>query len=411
MRKLFGTDGIRGKANQYPIVPEVAMKLGMAAAIHFRNRSKRHKFIVGKDTRISGYMLETAMTSGIISMGGDVLLTGPFPTPGIAFLTGSMRADAGIVISASHNPFHDNGIKFFDRSGFKLPDEIEEKIESIMEDTDGIDNFRVRSSDLGKAYRVSDARGRYIVFLKSTFPLDLTLEHMKVAIDCANGATYKIAPAVFSELGANVVPIGVSPNGLNINDGVGALHPETISKLVKDTSSDIGISFDGDGDRVILIDEKGEEVDGDHILAILGKWLLEKGELAKNTVVGTVMTNGGLEMLLEAMGGNLVRTQVGDRYVAEVMRKEGYILGGESSGHIIFSRFSTTGDGILTALQVLALMKSSGRPLSELKRVLIKLPQLSSSFYYKNRRKIEHFGNSYPEYGIMGKCLSCFKCN
>ncbi len=389
MKKLFGTDGIRGEANKFPITPEIALRLGMAAAIQFRNGARKHKFIIGKDTRISGYMLETAMTAGIISMGVDVLLTGPFPTPGIAFLTGSMRADAGIVISASHNPYQDNGIKFFDRQGFKLPDEVEERIEDLIENYEQMEDMRVPSSRLGKAIRIDDARGRYIVFLKSTFPLDLTLDGMKIALDCANGATYRIAPEVFSELGADVIAVGVSPDGFNINRECGALHPENIADVVKTTGADMGISFDGDGDRVVMVDETGDVLDGDNILAILGTWLLERGELPRNTVVGTVMTNGGLELLLKSKGGNLIRTPVGDRYVAEKMREGGYTLGGENSGHIIYSKYATTGDGILTALQVVSLVKRLGKPLSQLKKMLNKFPQLMESFRYRNKKDLD----------------------
>lgn len=388
MKKLFGTDGIRGEANRYPIIPEIALKIGMAAAIQFRNGNRRHKFIIGKDTRISGYMLETAMTSGIISMGGDVLLTGPFPTPGIAFLTGSMRADAGIVISASHNPYYDNGIKFFDRNGYKLPDEIENRIEQLLENPEEMDRMRVPSSRLGKARRISDARGRYIVFLKSTFPIDQTLEGMKIALDCANGATYRIAPEVFSELGADVIPVGVNPDGFNINDNCGALYPENIAKIVRESGADAGIAFDGDGDRVIMVDEKGEIVDGDDILAMLASRLLEEDSLPHRTIVGTVMTNGALEQLMKEKGGKLIRTPVGDRYVAEKMREGGFILGGENSGHIIYAKYSTTGDGILTALQVLALMTTRGKPLSELRKIIEKYPQLMKSFRYREKKEL-----------------------
>jgi len=389
MGNFFGTDGIRGEANKFPITPDMALKIGMAASIVFRNSKTKHRFIVGKDTRISGYMLETALTAGLISMGSDVMLTGPFPTPGISFLTGSMRADSGIVISASHNPFFDNGIKLFDRNGFKLPDNVEDTIEEYIENPDLMEEMRVTAERLGKAYKISDAKGRYIVFLKSTFPQNMTLDGMKVALDCANGATYKIAPAVFDELGAGIIATGISPDGYNINDNCGATFPETVRNLVQQKGADVGISYDGDGDRVVMVDEKGEIIDGDEILAILGKYFSETGKLSKGTIVGTVLTNGGLDILLKSIGGNLVRTNVGDRYITERMRNDGFVLGGETSGHIIISDFLTTGDGILASLQVLAIMKKTGTPLSELKKVLVKLPQKSSSFYYKDKKNID----------------------
>ena len=388
MRKLFGTDGIRGVANVHPMTTEIAMQLGRAVAHIFKNKKGRHRILIGKDTRVSGYMLETALASGICSMGVDVLLVGPMPTPGIAFLTTDMRADAGIVISASHNPFQDNGMKIFCRDGFKLPDEKEGEIERLIFSKE-IDSLRPTASEVGKAFRIDDAAGRYIVFLKKTFHRDLTLDGYKIVLDCAHGAAYKIAPHVFTELGAEVYPLGIEPDGININLDCGALYPEKLSQKVKEKGADIGIALDGDADRVIFVDERGTEVDGDHIMAMCAVDLLRENQLKKNTVVATVMSNIGLELALKKEGINLVRSKVGDRYILEEMRHHGYNFGGEQSGHIIFFDLNTTGDGILSALQVLAAMKKSNKTLSQLSAVMEKFPQVIENVEVTHKKDIE----------------------
>lgn len=375
MKKLFGTDGVRGVANVYPMTSEMAMQLGRAAAYIFKNGSRRHRIVIGKDTRLSGYMIENALMAGICSMGVDVIQVGPLPTPGIAYITSSMRADAGVVISASHNPFQDNGIKFFFKDGFKLPDAMELKMEELIF-SKKIDSLRPIATEVGKAYRIEDAIGRYVVFLKSAFPKELDLTGMKIVLDCANGAAYKVAPAVLSELGAEVIPFGVKPDGTNINAGCGSLHPEIISEAVKEHRAHIGIALDGDADRVIFVDEFGNEVDGDHIMAICASDMLKQKKLRKSTVVATVMSNMGLDIAIKRAGGKIVKTAVGDRYVVEEMRRGGYNLGGEQSGHMIFLDHNTTGDGTLTALQVLAIMRRTGQSLSELSQVMIPLPQV-----------------------------------
>lgn len=383
-RRLFGTDGVRGVANTDPMTVETAMALGQAVAHSFRNHAGRHKIVIGKDTRLSGYMFETALSAGICSMGGDVLLVGPLPTPGIAFLTHSMRADAGVVISASHNPYQDNGIKFFGRDGFKLPDKVEEKIEALMWG-DRLKEVRPASPQIGRAFRIDDATGRYIVYLKNTFPSHLSLEGMKIVIDCANGAAYKIAPQVFQELGAEVIAVGVTPNGLNINDRCGSLFPEMVSAKVKETGADIGISLDGDADRVIIVDKDGEVVDGDRIMAICAADMSRKKKLAKNTVVATVMSNIGLELYLKSRKIRLVRAPVGDRYVVETMRDGGYNFGGEQSGHLVFLDHATTGDGVLGALQLLAIMVDSGKGIPELANTMVTFPQILMNLQLKQR--------------------------
>ncbi len=374
-KRLFGTDGVRGVANIHPMTTEIAMQLGRAAAHIFKDSDRRHRIVIGKDTRLSGYMIENALAAGICSMGVDVLLVGPLPTPGIAFITASMRADAGVVISASHNPYQDNGIKFFSRDGFKLPDAQEVRIEELIF-SNRIDALRPTAGEVGKAYRVDDAGGRYVVFLKNTFPRQLDLEGLKIVLDCANGAAYKVAPAVLSELGAELVLLGVSPDGTNINRDCGSLHPEGIAAAVREHGADLGIALDGDADRVIFVDEKGNEVDGDHVMAICATDMLRREALARKTLVATVMSNMGLEIALRRAGGEVVRTAVGDRYVVEEMRRGGYNLGGEQSGHMIFLDHNTTGDGLLSALQVLAIMQRSDRPLSELASVMTALPQV-----------------------------------
>lgn len=375
-KKLFGTDGVRGVANIEPMTTEMAMQLGRAAAYVFKqDSSRRHRLVIGKDTRLSGYMIENALVAGICSMGVDVLLVGPLPTPGIAFITASMRADAGVVISASHNAYQDNGIKFFSRDGFKLPDELELEIEDLILNN-RLDELRPIADEVGKAYRIDDAIGRYVVFLKNSFPRDLDLQGLRIVLDCAHGAGYKVAPAVLTELGAEIIPLGVKPNGTNINDGCGSMHPEVMAETVREYRADLGIALDGDADRVIFVDENGDEVDGDHIMAICGTELLKTGKLHKETVVATVMSNMGLDIAMQKAGGKVVRTGVGDRYVVEEMRKEGYNLGGEQSGHMIFLDHNTTGDGILSALQVLEVLQRSGKRLSELAKVMTSLPQV-----------------------------------
>lgn len=374
-KKLFGTDGVRGVANIEPMTTEMAMQLGRAAAFVFKNGKSRHRIVIGKDTRLSGYMIENALVAGICSMGVDVLIVGPLPTPGIAFITSSMRADAGVVISASHNPYQDNGIKFFSGDGFKLPDDLELKIEDLIINN-RLEELRPIAEDVGKAYRIDDAIGRYVVFLKNTFPKELDLQGLRIVLDCAHGAGYKVAPAVLTELGAEVIPLGVAPNGTNINEGCGSLYPEVMAAKVREYRADLGIALDGDADRVIFVDEKGDEVDGDHIMALCGTEMIKRGELKDKTVVATVMSNMGLDIAMKKAGGKVVRTDVGDRYVVEEMRRNGYNLGGEQSGHMIFLDHNTTGDGILSALQVLAIIQRSGKPLSELAKVMTSLPQV-----------------------------------
>jgi len=373
--RLFGTDGVRGVANQYPITSEIALKLARALAQVFRRPSGRHRrILIGKDTRLSGYMLETAMASGLCSMGADVMLVGPMPTPGIAFLTRTMRAAAGVVISASHNPYQDNGIKFFSHEGFKLDDEIERQIEELVFDESKLERG-VGPEEIGKAMRIDDAIGRYLVFLKSCLQRACTFDGLKVVIDCANGAAYKVGPDVLDELGANVIAIGVDPDGKNINSGCGAVNPDVVREAVLREHADIGIALDGDADRAILIDSKGEMYDGDDVLAIMGRALAAKGRLADRTVVATVMSNLGLDKSLAEAGLRLVRTDVGDPAVCREMRANGYNLGGEQSGHVIFMDCSTTGDGLITTLMVLEHMLDSGKPLSEL-RALRRFPQV-----------------------------------
>jgi len=387
MKKLFGTDGVRGVANVYPMTSEMAMQIGRAAAYLFKNGHRRHRIVIGKDTRLSGYMIENALVAGICSMGVDVLQVGPLPTPGIAYITSSMRADAGVVISASHNPFQDNGIKFFFNDGFKLPDEMELKIEKLIF-SEKIDSLRPVATEVGKAYRIDDAVGRYVVFLKSAFPKDLDLVGMKIVLDCANGAAYKVAPAVLEELGAEVITIGVKPNGTNINDGCGSLHPEVMSEAVKMHRADLGIALDGDADRVIVVDEFGNIVDGDQIMAICATEMIRQRKLRKNTLVATVMSNMGLDIAMRKAGGKVIKTDVGDRYVVEEMRKGGYNLGGEQSGHMIFLDYSTTGDGTLSALQLLSTIRRSGKRLSELAEVMIPLPQVLVNVRVSEKRDL-----------------------
>lgn len=389
MDKLFGTDGIRGIANEFPMTTDLAMKVGAGTAHLFKNHHRRPKIVIGKDTRLSGYMIETAITAGICAMGVDVLLVGPLPTPGIAFITSSMRADAGIVISASHNPYEYNGIKIFAATGYKLPDEIEAQIERLIVSGDVERLPRPPVSEIGRAKRIDDAQGRYIVYLKNTFPRELTLDGLKLVVDCAHGAAYRVAPAVFEELGAQVVLVGDRPNGKNINDHCGALYPEQMARLVREYQAHAGIAFDGDADRVIFADETGEILDGDHLMAICGVHLMKTNRLNRRTVVATVMSNMGLEAALKRHGAQLLRTAVGDRYVVEKMNEGRYNLGGEQSGHIVFMDHGTTGDGILSALQLLAVMLKEDKPLSELKTVMERFPQTLVNVRVKQRRPIE----------------------
>ncbi len=389
MRKLFGTDGVRGIANTYPMTTEIAMQLGRAVAFLVKHQvagPHTPRIVIGKDTRLSGYMIENALAAGICSMGVNVLLVGPLPTPGIAFITTSMRADAGVVISASHNPFQDNGIKIFSRHGFKLPDEEELVLEDLIF-SKKMDSLRPVAAEVGKAARIDDARGRYIVFLKNTFPKQFTLDGFHIVLDCDHGATYGVAPHVFRELGARVTSIGVEPDGKNINDGCGALHPGVMAERVRQENADLGVALDGDGDRIIVADEQGAVVDGDRIMAICAREMLTAGTLARNTLVATVMSNLGLEVAMERMGGRLVRTRVGDRYVVEEMRNHGYSFGGEQSGHLIFLEHNTTGDGILGALQLLAAMQKQQQPLSAMGRIMEPFPQV-----LKNVRTTEKIG-------------------
>lgn len=390
-RKLFGTDGVRGTANEAPMTPEMALRMGRAIAyVAQRGKTRPVRVVIGKDTRLSGYLFETALSSGICAMGGRVMLCGPVPTPAVAQLTHSMRADAGVVISASHNPYTDNGIKIFGRDGFKWPDADEEEIERLME-SDALDQTHATGAAIGTAVRIDDAKGRYIVFCKKTFPPELSLDGVRIVVDAAHGAAYRVAPAVFSELGADVIAQGVKPNGKNINKDCGALHPEHVQSEVQRRGAALGIALDGDADRVIMVDERGQVVDGDAIMALCALRMLKKGLLAKNTLVTTVMSNLGLERALVAGGANVVRTAVGDRYVVEAMRQGGYCFGGEQSGHLIFLDHATTGDGIVAALQVLAIMLQSGKPLSELaSQAMQRVPQVLQNAVFKKRVPLEN---------------------
>ena len=393
--RLFGTDGIRGIANTEPITSETALRLGRALAHVFKSTSRRHRrILIGKDTRLSGYMLETAMASGICSMGADVLLVGPLPTPAIAFLTRSMRVDAGVVISASHNPFQDNGIKFFSREGYKLKDQTERRIEQLVFDDGDLIQYRAAGLDIGKAARIDDAIGRYLVFLKSCVPREVTLEGIKIVIDCANGAAYKVGPEVLEELDADVLALGVDPNGININADCGAMHLEKMRAAVIANQANVGVALDGDGDRALFVDERGELFDGDDVMALLGRKMSAGGLLKHNTVVATVMSNFGLELALTACGARLVRTDVGDPAVVREMLANSYNLGGEQSGHVILMDHSTTGDGLITALLVFSLMAETGKPLSEL-RSMRRVPQVLENVHVRQRIPLEQV----PELG------------
>ena len=372
--RLFGTDGLRGRVNTYPMTPEVALRLGLAAGTFYRSKNRRSRVVIGKDTRLSGYVFENALAAGLLAAGMDVFLVGPLPTPAISFLTTNMRADLGVVISASHNPFSDNGIKFFDAEGFKIPDADEDRMTEMVLDPQFDWNYP-DPANTGRAYKIQDAPGRYIVYLKNSFPAHLSLEGLRVVIDCANGANYKVAPLALEELGAEVIKIGTDPNGLNINYRCGSLYPEAVAAKVRETRADIGLALDGDADRLIVVDEKGNVLDGDQLMALGAQAMMERGELPGNMLVATAMSNLALEIFMKERAGTLLRTKVGDRYVMEAMRKTGAMLGGEQSGHLIYRQYSTTGDGLLAALQLLRIVREKEKPLSELAGLLHLFPQ------------------------------------
>lgn len=393
-QKIFGTDGVRGRANVEPVTAETALKLGRAAAHVFKGLRpagrgrKPCDIVIGKDTRLSGYMLENALSSGILSMGANVLFIGPLPTPGVAYVTRSLRADAGIVITASHNPYDDNGIKFFRADGYKLDDTIEDQVEQLVFSGD-IDKIRPTASEIGKAIRIDDALGRYIEFAKSSFPRGLTLEGVRVVLDCGHGASYKSSPCVLRELDAEVIVLGDRPDGTNINLECGSMHPEKLIRKVHEHRADIGIAHDGDADRVILCDETGTLIDGDDIMAIAALDLLSKGQLAEKTLVSTVMSNAGLDAAIQAAGGRVIRTPVGDKNVIDEMLKGGYTFGGEQSGHLIFREHGTTGDGLVAALQILRIMKETGRSLSDLAACWKRFPQLTTNVRVREKVPFE----------------------
>jgi len=393
-KKIFGTDGVRGVANIEPVTAETVLKLGRAAGHVFKNLESqargrgRHKIVIGKDTRLSGYMLENAISSGILSMGVDVLFIGPLPTPGVAYATRSLRADAGIVITASHNPYADNGIKFFRADGYKLDDKIEAQIEHLVFSGE-IETIRPTAEAIGKAVRIADALGRYIEYAKSSFPRGLTLEGLRVVVDCAHGAAYKSTPCVLRELGAEVIVYGDQPDGMNINRDCGSMHPETLCKKVVEHRACLGIAHDGDADRVILCDETGAMVDGDDIMALAALDMLAQGTLVKKTLVSTVMSNAGLEAAIQAAGGSVVRTAVGDKNVIDEMLRHGFNLGGEQSGHMIFRDYSTTGDGLVSALQILRIMKAKDQPLSQLAKCWTRYPQLVTNVRVREKKPFE----------------------
>jgi phosphoglucosamine mutase len=397
-RRLFGTDGIRGVANRHPMTPELVLRVGRAVASLFRNSKRRHRILIGRDTRLSGPMIEDALVAGICSMGVDALTVGVLPTPAVAFLTMDMKADAAIMISASHNPFEDNGIKIFQGNGLKLPDAAEARIEALIA-SERLGESAPSGAAIGRSSAIFGADGRYAVFLKNAFPKALSLEGLKIVVDCANGAGYRIAPLVLEELGAEVIPLGNSPDGRNINLKCGAMHPEIVAAAVRKHRAPAGIALDGDADRVIFADEKGNVVDGDHLMAICAIDLKARRQLRKNTVVATVMSNMGFEIAMRQAGIKLIRTQVGDRYILECMREKGYNLGGEQSGHLIFLDHTTTGDGILSALQVLAVMKKKGRPLSELAAVMSTLPQVLVNVTVERRRELD-------EIAVIGQAIA-----
>jgi len=394
LKKIFGTDGVRGTANVEPVTAETALKLGRAAAHVFKNLETQsrgrgtHKIVIGKDTRLSGYMLENAISSGIVSMGVDVLFIGPLPTPGVAYVTRSLRADAGIVITASHNPYTDNGIKFFRADGYKLEDKIEAQIESLVFSGE-IEKIRPSSEQIGKAVRIDDALGRYIEFAKASFPRGLTLEGVKIVLDCGHGAAYKASPCVLRELGAEVIVYGNQPDGKNINENCGSMHPEAMCRKVVEHGAHLGIAHDGDADRVLLCDETGRLIDGDDIMAIAALEMLKENSLAGKTLVSTVMSNAGLEAAITKAGGKMIRTAVGDKNVIDEMLKRGLNFGGEQSGHLIFRDFGTTGDGLVAALQILRILKAQDRPLSELAKCWTRFPQLVTNIKVREKKPFE----------------------
>jgi phosphoglucosamine mutase len=393
-KKIFGTDGVRGTANIEPVTAETALKLGRAAGHVFKNletkaRTRgRHKIVLGKDTRLSGYMLENAISSGVLSMGVDVLFIGPVPTPGVAYVTRSLRADAGIVITASHNPYDDNGIKFFRADGYKLDDNIEHQIENLVFSGD-IESIRPTADEIGKAVRIDDAIGRYIEYAKGSFPRGMTLEGMRIVVDCAHGAAYKSTPCVLRELGADVIAYGIQPDGKNINKDCGSMHPKLLCQKVWEHRADLGIAHDGDADRVLLCDETGTLIDGDDIMAIAGLDLLSQGLLTEKILVATIMSNAGLELAITAAGGQVVRTAVGDRNVIDEMLRNGFNFGGESSGHMIFRDYGTTGDGLVAALQILRIMRAKEAPLSALAKCWTRLPQIVTNIVVHDKRPFE----------------------
>ena len=393
-KKIFGTDGVRGVANIEPVTAETALRLGRAAAHVFKNLESqargrgRHKIVLGKDTRLSGYMLESAISSGILSMGVDVLFIGPLPTPGVAYVTRSLRADAGIVITASHNPYADNGIKFFRADGFKLEDKIENQIEHLVFSGE-IETIRPTAEAIGKAVRIDDALGRYIEYAKASFPRGMSLEGMRIVVDCANGAAYKSTPCVLRELGAEVIVYGNQPDGMNINKDCGSMHPEQMCQKVREHNACIGIAHDGDADRVLLCDETGKMIDGDDIMAIAGLEMLTQGTLGDKTVVATVMSNAGLDAVINKAGGKVLRTAVGDKNVIDEMLRNGYNLGGEQSGHMIFRDYSSTGDGLVAALQLLRIMKAQDAPLSKLAQCWTRYPQLVTNVRVREKKPFE----------------------
>ena len=387
-RAYFGTDGIRGQANKHPMTAEVALRVGLAAGKLFMSKDdRRHLVVIGKDTRLSGYMLENAMVSGFCAAGMDVFLLGPIPTPAVAMLVRSLRADLGVMISASHNPYYDNGIKLFGPDGYKLSDERELEIEALMDQ--GLQEGLAEPNDLGRVQRIDDSQARYVEIAKATFPRRLSLSGMRVVIDCANGAGYKVAPTALYELGAEVIPVGVGPNGFNINDECGSTHPREMQRLVKEYRADIGIALDGDADRVIICDEKGQIIDGDQLMALIAGHWAKTGRLSGGGVVATVMSNLGLERFMQARGLTLERTPVGDRYVMERMRQGGFNLGGEQSGHIILRDYATTGDGLLAALQVLTVLKEADRPMSALAQQFEPVPQLLENVRFSSGKPLE----------------------
>ena len=409
MRKYFGTDGIRGTANANPMTSEVALKVGMAAGKLFTNGDHRHRVVIGKDTRLSGYMIESALVSGFTSVGMDVFQLGPMPTPAVAMLTRSLRADLGVMISASHNPYEDNGIKLFGPDGYKLSDQTEREIEALM--GQGSAELLVAPADIGRAKRIDSAQERYIEFAKRTLPRKVRLDGLRIVVDCANGSAYQVAPAALWELGAEVIPIGVDPNGFNINKDCGSTAPSALCKKVREVRADIGIALDGDADRVLITDEKGRVIDGDQLMAVVAQSWQNRGRLAGGGIVATVMSNLGLERYLEELGLSLVRTPVGDRYVVEHMRKHGYNVGGEQSGHIVLSDYTTTGDGLVTALQILGVVTSSGKPVSEICNRFEPLPQILKNVRYKkghpldDRKVIKVIDESKGKLGQAGRLV------